>query len=81
MVVRIGFHEGELVSIGKAAKLLGISINTLRNWDARGYIQPFRLNERCHRRYELNELRRLRQFGSRAYHPAGRGGYGKGTGS
>ena len=71
MVVKVGF-ESELVSISRAAKVLGVSVNTLRNWERQSYIQPFRLNGRCHRRYDLSYLRQLKRLGTRSYRPAGK---------
>lgn len=44
-----------LVSIGKAAKFLDASLNTLRDWEEKGYIKPYRTPGN-HRRYELAEL-------------------------
>lgn len=34
--------DKKLLSIGKTAKLLGVSIQTLRRWDQAGKLQPFR---------------------------------------
>lgn len=70
MVVKLN-AVSELVSISKGAKLLGVSVSTLRNWEKHGYLLPFRLNSRCHRRYDVYELIRLRQLGVRSYHPVG----------
>lgn len=40
------------VSIGKAAKIIGVSISTLRLWEKRGLLVPDR-TPTGHRRYEL----------------------------
>ena len=44
------------ISIGQAAKELGVSIATLRRWEADGKIQAER-TPTGHRRYELAQLR------------------------
>ena len=43
------------LSIGDAAKMLGVSINTLRNWDASGRLSPIRTTG-GQRRYRLSDL-------------------------
>ena len=45
-----------LVPIGKAAKVLGVSIPTLRRWEAEGRISPERTSS-GHRRYDLAALK------------------------
>ena len=49
------------ISIGKAAKELGVSIATLRRWEADGKIQAER-TPTGHRRYELAQLRGLKPY-------------------
>lgn len=44
-----------LVSIGKAAQVLGVCIKTLRRWEAKNIIIPYRTS-RNHRRYDLDAL-------------------------
>lgn len=44
-----------LVSIGEAAKHLGVSISTLRRWESEGKLVPNR-TQSGHRRYDLNLL-------------------------
>lgn len=46
------------ISVGKAAKLLGVSIDTLHNWEIAGKIRPIR-TEGGHRRYLYSELKRV----------------------
>lgn len=49
------------MSIGQAAKELGVSIPTLRRWEAQGKIQPERTLS-GHRRYDLAQLRGLKPY-------------------
>ncbi|MCA9994561.1 MAG: IS607 family transposase [Anaerolineales bacterium] len=46
------------VSIAKAAELLGVSITTMRRWDAEGKLKAER-TPAGHRRYDLAKLQRL----------------------
>ena len=46
----------ELLSIGEAAKKLGISIDTLRRWDKSGRLPSFRPAPDSHRRYRLEDI-------------------------
>lgn len=48
----------DLLSIGKASEYLGISIDTLRRWEKKGRIEPFR-SPGGHRYYEKNQLDNL----------------------
>jgi excisionase family DNA binding protein len=52
----------KLVSIGKAAKHLGVHPDTLRNWEEKGKIKPIRTFGK-HRRYRLSELEAAMQQG------------------
>lgn len=45
-----------LVSIGRAARLLGVSIDTLRRWDAAGTLVAVRADARSHRYYRLADI-------------------------
>ena len=45
-----------LVTIGKAAELLGVSISTLRRWEENGDIVAERTHGK-HRRYDINKLK------------------------
>ena len=46
------------VSIGKAAKALGVSISTLRRWEQEGKITPApRRSDAEHRRYDLSKIK------------------------
>ena len=46
------------VSIARAAEILGVSITTLRRWDAEGKLKAER-TPAGHRRYDLQKLRKL----------------------
>jgi len=45
-----------LVTIGKAAKILGVSVMTLRRWDEEGRLVSIR-TEGGHRRYDISKIR------------------------
>lgn len=47
---------GKLIPIREAAKMLGVSIDTLRRWDAKGLLKSFRTGERGHRYYQEEDL-------------------------
>lgn len=58
--------EKDLIPIGEAAEMLGVSISTLRNWDDNGRLQSLRDAPAGHRRYSkkmieiyLNDLLQL----------------------
>lgn len=46
-----------LVSISKAAKLLGVSISTLRRWESEGKISSEPRDKSGHRRYDLAKIK------------------------
>ena len=54
----------ETIGIGEAAKLLGISTDTVRRWDRSGRIETVR-DERNRRRVPVAEVERLRDAPSR----------------
>jgi putative resolvase len=45
-----------LVSISKAAKVLGVSISTIRRWEYEGKIAPVKRHAGKHRRYDLSKI-------------------------
>jgi excisionase family DNA binding protein len=49
-----------LVNISKAAKILGVTTKTLRNWEGQGKLKPVRTLGK-HRRYNLEEIKDLFQ--------------------
>lgn len=48
--------DGQLVSIGNAAKQLGISIDTLRRWDKKGKLTAIRIGKKGTRHYRQKDL-------------------------
>lgn len=51
----------KLISIGKAAKILGVSIDTLRRWDRAGRLQSTRSGPRGHRFYLQSDIEQFLQ--------------------
>lgn len=49
----------KLLAIGQASKLLGVTIQTLRNWDKQGLLKPDELTRGGERRYKLETLRNI----------------------
>lgn len=48
--------QNKLISIGETAKLLGVSIDTLRRWDLSGRLQSTRSTPRGHRYYLQSDI-------------------------
>jgi excisionase family DNA binding protein len=48
--------QNKLISIGKAAQRLGVSIDTLRRWDASGRLKATRIGPHSHRYYLQSDL-------------------------
>jgi DNA-binding transcriptional MerR regulator len=49
------------VTITEAARLLGVSVSTLRNWDRLGKLTPRRHPINSYRIYDRAEIERLKQ--------------------
>ncbi|TYG34609.1 IS607 family transposase [Lonepinella koalarum] len=49
----------KLLSIGQASKVLGVTIQTLRNWDKKGLLKPDELTKGGDRRYKLETLKAI----------------------
>lgn len=49
----------KLLSIGQASKTLGVTIQTLRNWDKKGLLKPDELTKGGERRYKLESLKQI----------------------
>jgi DNA-binding transcriptional MerR regulator len=53
--------EQDLLSVRRAAKALGVGINTIRNWDKSGYLKPaFRVGNLGHRRYTREQIEEIK---------------------
>ncbi len=55
-----------LVPIGEAAKRLGVSIDTLRNWEEKGILASFRPSAQSKRYYRTEDLRQFLEKGGQA---------------
>lgn len=53
--------QNKLISIGKTAKLLGVSIDTLRRWDLSGSLRSIRSGPRGHRYYRQSDVEQYLQ--------------------
>lgn len=53
--------QHRLLSIGQAAKLLGVSIDTLRRWDSAGRLSSIRSGPRGHRFYKKSDIEQYLQ--------------------
>lgn len=49
-----------LVTIGEAARLLGVTTTTMRNWDKKGLLKPDELTRGGDRRYDVESLKRIK---------------------
>lgn len=49
----------KLLSIGQASKVLGVTIQTLRNWDKKGILHPDEITRGGARRYKLESLKNI----------------------
>lgn len=49
----------KLLSIGQASKALGVSIQTLRNWDKKGLLKPDDMTKGGERRYKFETLKAI----------------------
>ena len=46
----------KLLSIGQTARLLGVSIDTLRRWDSTGHLRSIRSGPKGHRFYNKSDI-------------------------
>ncbi len=53
----------KLIAIGQASKLLGVTIQTLRNWDKQGLLKPDEITKGGSRRYKLESLKNINKKG------------------
>ena len=49
----------QLIAIGQASRLLGVTIQTLRNWDKQGLLKPDEITKGGSRRYKLESLKNI----------------------
>ena len=52
-------NYGEIMSISEASKYLGVSMDTIRRWEKKGYIKSFRTPGN-HRRYNKEDLNKIK---------------------
>lgn len=52
----------KLLTIGEAAKALGVTTTTLRNWDKKGLLKPDEITRGGARRYSMDSLMGLRTY-------------------
>ena len=50
---------GKLVNISEAARILGVTTTTLRNWDKKGLLKPDEITKGKARRYRIESLRNI----------------------
>ena len=53
--------DGELFTVTDAARILDISIQTLRSWDKKGILKPTLVTNRGMRLYSKNDLEKFLQ--------------------
>ena len=59
LMVKIRFGKQEFLSAGEAAKVLGVSIQTVRNWDASGQLKARRHPINRYRLYRKSDIEKL----------------------
>lgn len=52
-------YMNKLLSIGQAARLLGVTVQTMRNWDKKGLLKPDEYTRGGERRYKLESLKHI----------------------
>ncbi|MFA7170020.1 MAG: type I restriction-modification system subunit M [Candidatus Paceibacterota bacterium] len=57
--MKIEEKSSKLLSIGEAAKLFNVHIDTLRNWEKRGMITPLRIGVRKDRKYRPEDIEKI----------------------
>ena len=55
----MNFKDGKLLTISQAAKMLGVSLSTLRRWDEDGYLKSVRFKPTGNRYYLLSSLEQI----------------------
>ena len=57
--IRVAVNYNDYLTIGEAAKLLGVCITTLRNWDRKGKLKAYRHSISAYRLYKLVDINAL----------------------
>ncbi len=52
-------QPSELLTVGQAARSLGVHPNTVRKWSNQGLLQPYRVGPRGDRRFRRSDVERL----------------------
>lgn len=52
-------EDGNYIKSGEAAKFIGVSVQTLRNWQYRGILIPEQIFSSGHRRYSKEQLEKF----------------------
>ena len=55
----VNISMGKLVNISEAARILGVTTTTLRNWDKKGLLKPDEITKGKARRYRIESLRNI----------------------
>lgn len=56
-----GEQKNSVISIGQAAQMLGVHIETMRRWDREGKLKAVRVGDRGRRRYHAADILNLLQ--------------------
>ena len=59
-----GNLESELLSVGQAARSLGVHPNTVRKWSKEGLLKSYRIGPRGDRRFRRSDVERLLELRS-----------------
>lgn len=57
--MNVPYKIDDYIGVGYTAKMLGISIRTLREWDRKGIIKPYRNPSNNYRMYKPDEVKKL----------------------
>lgn len=59
MKIRSPIKYDDYLTVGEAAKLLGVCIRTLHNWDKKGRLKAYRHSISNYRLYKLVDINKL----------------------
>lgn len=54
-------NKHQLLRIGEASKLIGVSIKTLRRWDDKGFLKAIRINPKGNRLYKREDILKAKE--------------------